>query len=622
MAQFNENIILAAPNPLDKRYLSNRVFGGSQLPYSGISEVYSTIPETVRYSGLTVLIHTGGTNVEFWFKDNVTTLIQKKYESTLPITDYVTGATNLGYFSGKTGIQTLYIDSSGVANDGNYVSQYNYYYIDNGGIIRIGSPTDNGIYRRGYMKNGSPIKSFIYSYFTGGGYQIGWQLIDSDISKSVGKSATSFVLNTYSGLQYKETEWWYNGGIGNTGYYNSGGTLTVQVSGNLYTGTTLTIGARPFAYKQHNDLHFRTMVSDTPSLISVWDDNNDFTHISGVTTLVKGKNVGTGVGVYSGITGSTLIFKKLVGGGNTTVTDTGNQILIYSSGGSGGGTYNLSTPASITVGGISSGTQLTGKTSFQLFEELLVPELFGTITPPSTSIGLSQSGLYEIGCSVSQVVTGTFSRGLINPQYCSVSPYRSGCANAYCFTGAGMPSGYQACSTSPASQTNPSYTVVTGTQTWGVCTQYGAGSPALGSKGTSYCAALIAGNTVGVSNSIVGVYPLYGTTINITTLTKQALVDMLTGNDVQLNLVSESTPNKQKFEIPCAWLSAPRPLVGVCQFNTVSNSWEYPGGSAPASLGLWTTSSSTELVQGNTIGYCRYTYNGVDRSSVCIRLVF
>jgi hypothetical protein len=91
-----------------------------------------------------------------------------------------------------------------------------------------------------------------------------------------------------------------------------------------------------------------------------------------------------------------------------------------------------------------------------------------------------------------------------------------------------------------------------------------------------------------------------------------------------MNLVSDSSPNKQKFEIPCAWLSTPtnRPLVGVQQYNTVSAQWEYPGGSQGSSLALWNCSTSSETIQGNSIGYCRYTYNGVDRSAVCIRLVF
>lgn len=292
------------------------------------------------------------------------------------------------------------------------------------------------------------------------------------------------------------------------------------------------------------------------------------------------------------------------------------------SGATGSSVYNLSSPSVIPLGGICSGTVLTGKTTVQLFEMLLVPELCGTVTAPSIGIGLTASGLYEIGCTISQTVTGTFSRGSISPQYCSVSPFRSGCAISYDFTGCGMTSGFQACALSSASQTNGSYSVIIGTQSWGVCTCYNAGSPALGSKGTQYSAALIAGCTSAASNSIVGVYPLFGTTVNITTLTSQSLVNMSTGNNIQINLVADSSPNKQKFEIPCAWLSAPRPLIGICQWNTVSSQWEYPGGSAASSLNLWACTSASETVQGNLIGYCRYTYCCVDRSSVCIRLAF
>ena len=53
--QYNENIKIAAPNPLDWRYLSNRTLNGSQLPYSGITEVNNKIIPSERYTGLTVL---------------------------------------------------------------------------------------------------------------------------------------------------------------------------------------------------------------------------------------------------------------------------------------------------------------------------------------------------------------------------------------------------------------------------------------------------------------------------------------------------------------------------------------------------------------------------------------
>ncbi len=65
--QYNENIKIAAPAPLDKRYLSTRTSLGVQLPYSGETEVNTTIISSERYTGLTVNIN----GIEYWYKDGV-----------------------------------------------------------------------------------------------------------------------------------------------------------------------------------------------------------------------------------------------------------------------------------------------------------------------------------------------------------------------------------------------------------------------------------------------------------------------------------------------------------------------------------------------------------------------
>ena len=66
-------------------------------------------------------------------------------------------------------------------------------------------------------------------------------------------------------------------------------------------------------------------------------------------------------------------------------------------------------------------------------------------------------------------------------------------------------------------------------------------------------------------------------------------------------------------------------------YNSVSGNYEYQGGlNLPStiaadreiSLTYWTIFAVTESVQGNTINYTRYEYNGTDRGSVQIRLVF
>ncbi len=616
----NDNIKVNAGKPVESKYLNS-----GNTAYASIAAANAAITVPERHKGLTVLIASGATNIEHWYKNGVADidLIEKKFDSIIPIGDFITGATNLGYFSGFTGVQTLPIDHlASSVYDGNYNSLYNYYYRGADGKIHIGEPESDGIIRRGYVKSTGFTASWVWNEYTGGSDMLGWILVDGDVSAQLGTFQFSSVPLYYNGtttFPYTQTSW-----ITGTNPNNGSNLVINTIIGTLTGGTPLTIGARPYAFSQHNNLHLRTVVSETPDVMKVRDDET-FIYVSGASAVLDGGNSGGGESIFLGKTGNTLYFKSITGSGNTTVNTVGDQIVIFSTGGGGSGdTYNLSTPAALTVGGIIAGTQLTGKTSFELFEELLVPELCGTIIAPSTAIGLSASGLYEIGCTVTETVTGTFSRGSINPQYCSVSAFRSGCANAYCFTGTGMPSGFQACASSPAVQTVFGYGVVLGTQTWGVCTRYNAGSPALGSKGTQYSAALASGSTSAASNTIVGVYPLYATTVTITTLTKQALQNMTTGNNIQINLVSDSSPDKQKFEVPCAWLGAPtsRPLTAICQWNTVSSQWEYPGGTALSSLAIWTPSPATETVQGNVVGYCRYTYNSTDRSAVCIRLVF
>jgi hypothetical protein len=314
MAQFNENITLAAPNPLDKRYLSNRTLGGSQLPYSGVSEVYSIIPSTVRYSGLTVFINTGGTNIEYWFKDNITTLIQKVYDTTLPISSFVTGATNIGYFSGHTSVQILTIStSSGITGNyldysGSYSSLYNYYYRGTDQKIHIGTPNDN-IPKRGYVKTVLPVESWIWNQYTGGsGNRLGWIFVQGDISLKIGQIATGVIYYAGSSQVYTETAW--------SAPANNGGEAVINsVLGSLTTGTTISIGGPVFATKTNNVLNLRTIQSKTPTLLSVSYDEA-FVYLSGNTgsALVTASNGLTKVGQDVRL-GGTLI------SGTTVITD-------------------------------------------------------------------------------------------------------------------------------------------------------------------------------------------------------------------------------------------------------------------------------------------------------------
>lgn len=88
--QLNTNLSLVAPKPLDERYYSLR--GNGTLPYSGASEVCSTVDVNYRYIGLTVNVN----NEEWWFGNDTATLIKKESGG-----GTITGATNGICVSGK-----------------------------------------------------------------------------------------------------------------------------------------------------------------------------------------------------------------------------------------------------------------------------------------------------------------------------------------------------------------------------------------------------------------------------------------------------------------------------------------------------------------------------------------
>ena len=402
----NDNIKINAGKPIDTRYLNS---GNTAYPVK--SSVFTAIPISERYVGLTVLVNSGSVgNVELWFKTGVTDtdLIEKKYDSLLPISDYVTGATNVGYFSGFTGIQTLPINHlTNNAFDGAYQSLYNYYYRGVDGKINIGVPSD-GIARRGYLKSAPTTQSWIWSDYDGGSEIAGWTLISGNIANQVGTFQFAGAPLYYNGtttFPYTETGWTtgnvYNGGLGIN--------LVIDtVTGDLETGNTLTVGARPFAFKDNNDLILRSIVSDTPNTIRVWDDDNALIHLSASTSSYSfnNKNIGSGAIVYSGQTGSTFLFKTIIGSGSTLVTNNACEIIITSSG-SGGDVYACNGLSKIGSTIVLGGT-LTGITSINTNNSTLF------IGSPSACIGyssyeggdgniLSIGGTYEVNTTHSNI---------------------------------------------------------------------------------------------------------------------------------------------------------------------------------------------------------------------------
>jgi hypothetical protein len=500
----NDNIQINAGKPSESKYLTT-----SNTAYASVSAANLALPIPVRYIGLTVNIN----NIEYWYKDGVAdiNLIEKKYDSTVPAGDFVTGGTSVGYFSGFTGIQTLPIDNmTDNTYDGNYNSVYNYYYRGTDQKIHVGTPSD-GIPKRGYVKTTGQVKSWIWNELNN--YPMGWIFVSGDVADQIGTVQPGVPYYTGVGISqpYTYTSWTSGAPV----LPVQGWAAINTILGSLTTGSTYTNGAPVYAGEVDQVLQFRTIMTKTPGLISVTNDEA-LVYLSGKTPTVLGSNVGVGVGVYKDTTVSggdtTLNFRKILGGGNTVVSQSGDTIIVFSSGGTGGGsgdTYNLSSPAAITVGGIASGTTLIGKTSFELFEELLVPTLYPTLIAPFSAISLTPSGTFEVGCNIATLcVDATYNPGAITPQYSSLSSCRSKGTTLYCFTGLGVGGPYG--STLFNYQViSPNYCVCAGANTASVHNCYCVGVQPKDSKGNNYSTPLVAGDTADVSASITGLFPYF-----------------------------------------------------------------------------------------------------------------
>lgn len=278
-----------------------------------------------------------------------------------------------------------------------------------------------------------------------------------------------------------------------------------------------------------------------------------------------------------------------------------NQILNEA-----GTLYTNTTPTPSTVGGISSGTTFENVSNKDMWNMLLYPTLYPTLTNPNNSFNLTQSGLREIGEIITDLnFTSTFNRGSINPAY-GTSGYRSGLPNTYHYTGEGLPSSVPSTSLSN-SQTINNYLIKIGIQTWTNSVSYDSGEQPKDSIGEDYGTPLSPGTTGAKTVSITGVYPYFATTSDINVLTKQPLSSM-SSSYVQVNMVAESSGIKQIIEFPSAWST----ITGVEFYNTVSSSWEWIGGSKPNSLSTFTVTGNMRTINGNSVIYDVYTHNGAN----------
>ena len=286
-------------------------------------------------------------------------------------------------------------------------------------------------------------------------------------------------------------------------------------------------------------------------------------------------------------------------GSSGTTGATGAQGAI---GSSGTGTYTNATATPINFPSdadpnIPAGTTFSLKTFPEMMDLMLYPELDPTLTNPSNGLSISPSGLQEIGLVITTItLSATFSKGSINPAY-GTTGFRSGDPNNYVYTGTGATDNASTALTD--TETVSTYTVLQGSNSWTGAVDYDAGPQPLTSKGNNFSSPLSAGTTGVITRTITGVYPTFATTVAINTLTKQSLQSMT--SLIQVSLVAElGDGNKQTVDIPDAFAT----ITGLQQFNTLSSTYD------AISLSTFTTSAVTQTIQGISVNYTRYTYNG------------
>jgi hypothetical protein len=256
---------------------------------------------------------------------------------------------------------------------------------------------------------------------------------------------------------------------------------------------------------------------------------------------------------------------------------------------------------------------------------MLYPRLYPTLTNPSAIITTTSHSYYKIGSTINFTVGSEFNRGLISPDYSTSSPHtnspRSGLPNIHRFSSSDA---NMIISDVVSTELDETYNVTDYIINAGIVTLtsnvgYDAGVQPVDSNGNNYDSPLPSGNTTPHHKTIEGCYAIFATTSYISVMTEQTLISMLNTVRKNYTLVGESGSDKQRFDIPDDWGHT---LTAVMQLNTLTNQYEYPGGSPASSLALWDVTSYTHTVWGATVNYKRYTYNGPTRGSVGIQLVF
>ncbi len=266
-------------------------------------------------------------------------------------------------------------------------------------------------------------------------------------------------------------------------------------------------------------------------------------------------------------------------------------------GSQGGGELTENLTASVTVGGIKSGTTYQEGTSYEtLFKDMLNPTAYPTLTNPSASLTATGDKLLETGATLNVTFTLAFNRGSINPAY-GTSGYRAGAATSYTLDG-------------ETKSTNTfSKTITSAKTSYQGSVAYAAGEQPKDSTGANYNSPLPAGS---VNSSVVNyefVDALWANVASITTIAKQALISK-SAKQKDFVFPAQTVANPETFDVPASWT-----VTAIQVKNDLSGQYE------DAMSQFAVTNTTHNDAAGNSVAYKRYTFNlGYPTGSRTVRL--
>lgn len=166
---------------------------------------------------------------------------------------------------------------------------------------------------------------------------------------------------------------------------------------------------------------------------------------------------------------------------------------------------NLTT---ISVGGLPSTTigNLKGQSLRKILEDILAPTQYPTLTNPYIIFTKNGNSVFETGSNQNFTFTTTFDRGLINPQYFAISPYRSGLPISFNYTGSNL----NTTNTNVLSNTQTINCIIqNGNNTWTSSVTYNSGNQPYDNKGNIFQTPLVSGTTGVQTITVTGIYPFF-----------------------------------------------------------------------------------------------------------------